>query len=230
MAKFTPGAIVARISGSSGGVVYSHNRGGMYFRNRSTPVISTTEYALESKARMAFFSQQWRTLSEANRLAWKQYAAEKPIIDTLGDSRNMSAANAYIKLNSRLDLAGIAAISVPPTSAAPPALLSLTLTADIGAGSVAVAYTATPLGAGKRLWIQAAVTSSPAVVYIKNLLRFCGVSAAAAASPMDIQAIVEARLGTLVVGQSLTVMVASFDGVSGELSPPLRDSAIVVTT
>lgn len=230
MAKFTPGPVVARISGSSGGTVFSHNRGGMYFRNRSTPITSTTSFALEAKNRLAFFSQGWRSLSEANRLAWKQYASEKPIIDTLGDSRIMTAANAYIRLNSRLAAAGLAAITVPPIDAPPPPLVSVALTADIGAGSVSLAYTGTPLAAGNRLWLQAAVTDSPAIVYVKNLLRFIGVSSAAAASPMDIQALVEARLGSLVVGQTLNVWASVLDGTSGELSPPLRDSAVVVTT
>lgn len=120
MAKITPGPMIARASGSIGGTVFSHNRGGMYVRNRSTPVISTTEYALEAKNRLTFFSQAWRSLSEANRLAWKQYASEKPITDTLGDSRILTGANAYVKLNTRLEVAALTAISVPPTVAPPP--------------------------------------------------------------------------------------------------------------
>lgn len=93
-----------------------------------------------------------------------------------------------------------------------------------------MAYTATPLAATDRLWMQAAVTDSPAVNYVTNLLRFIGVSAAAQASPLDVQAIVETRLGTLIVGQTLNVWVSVLRGTTGELSTPLRESVIVTST
>ena len=93
-----------------------------------------------------------------------------------------------------------------------------------------ITYTATPLAAAVELWILAAVVNSAGITYVRNLLRFIGVSAAAQASPLDIQTLVEDKFGTLIVGQTLHVRVSTYDTATGLLSVGLEDSVVITTS
>ena len=230
MAKMTPGPVVAAISGSMGGTVFSHNRGGAYFRNRSIPITSTTSFALNAKARLSAASQDWQGLTDAQRASWLQWALQNPVTDTLGFPRHLTGHQAFVGINTRLLLLAQSTLTAPPIVAAPDGLLTLALQADIGLGDTDITFTATPTGAGIVLWIEAAVTNSQGINNVNSLLRFVGSSAAAQASPFDIQSIVETRLGTLIVGQKLFVRVSTFDVATGLLSLPLVDAVVVTTT
>jgi hypothetical protein len=230
MAKFTPGPTVAAVSGSIGGTVYSHNRGGMYIRNRSIPIISTTTFALNAKSRLATASAAWQGLTDAQRLTWGGWALQNPVTDTLGFPRHLTGHQAYVSLNTRLAADGQSAISTPPIIAAPDGLLTLVQDGDEGLGDVDATFTATPLGANEKLWIQAAITNSAGINNVNNLYRFCGTSAAAETSPFDDEALIEARLGTLIVGTKLHVKISVFDTATGLLSLPLTDNVIITTS
>lgn len=230
MAKFTPGPMIARASGSLGGTVFSHNAGGMYVRNRATPTVSTTADALAAKARLGGQSIAWKALTDAQRATWKQWAAANPKIDSLGDSRILPANAAYIGLATRMSYMGETPAVAPPVIPAPSPLLTLNATWDIGAGAFAFTFTPTPLGADERLWIEATVQNSASINYVENLKRVVGTSAAAQASPFDAQTLIEAKFGTLLVGQTVTCMVSVVNDANGQKSPPLRVEGTVVTT
>jgi len=230
MAKYTPGPAVAAVSGSVGGTTFSRNRGGQYMRRRAIPTRSTTVYAQLAKAILAARSQAWQSLTAAQRAAWLGYAQQFPVLNTLGNSFTRSGQQAYVAINSRLALASAALLTAPPIIAPPPPLLTYTQTYDIGAGSVAAAYTTTPIAAGVKLWIQACVLDSAGRAYVENLYRFVGLSAAAQASPFDMQSLIEARLGTLVVGQTLHVKISTFDTATGLISVPRSASGAIITT
>lgn len=230
MAKFLPGPAVAAASGSIGGTVFAHNKGGMYIRNRSIPTTSTTEKALAQKARMAAASQAWQGLTAAQRLAWLEWANENPVIDKLGQSMNLTGHQAYCGNYSRMSLAGETPLTIPPITPAPAPLLTATLNLDIGVGAFDVTYTATPLGADDALWLVANVHNSAAINYVENIKRWIGVSAAAQASPYDFESDIEGVFGTLGVGQYITLFSHVFDTVTGLLSPPLRADGVTVST
>ncbi len=228
--KFTPGPIVAAASGSIGGTTFSHNKGGMYARNRSIPTISTTIEALAAKSRFATESSAWGDLTAAQRDSWGSFALQRPVIDTLGNPRHLSGFQQFVGINSRRALASDARLLVPPIVSAPDGLLTLVLAADIGLGDVNITYTVTPLGATEEIWLLAAVTNSPGITFVQNLYRWVMHSPAAQASPLDIETETVARIGTLTVGQTLFVSVYVYDNASGLLSQPLRDETVVVTT
>lgn len=230
MAKFTPGPTVAAVSGSMGGTVFSHNRYGMYFRNRSIPTRSTTVAALAAKARMATVSAAWRAITATQQLSWKHWAEVNPIIDRLGQAQVLQPNAAFNQLNNIIHLLGGTQIDVPPTAAGPIPLATLVFTADIGATTFDIAYTATPLPADQHLIVRAAVVDSLGVNYVKNLLRITEISSAAQASPLDIQAGIEAVFGTLVVGQKVSLEISVGDATTGLTAPPLRADAVVVDT
>lgn len=230
MAKITPGPMIAAASGSVGGTVFSHNRGGMYTRNRSIPVISTTSFALAAKSRLSTAASAFSALTAGERQAWDSFALQRPVIDTLGHPRHLTGFQQYVGINARRAQAEDVAITAPPIVAAPDGLLTLVVDGDIGLGDVDITFTPTPLGATDEIWLRAAVTNSPAINYVSNLLRFVLHSAAAQTSPLDIQTETESRLGTLVVGQTLHVEVSVYDNATGLLSTPIRDSVVITTT
>jgi len=227
--KFTPGPIVAALSGSVGGTVASRNAGGAYFRFRAVPVTSTTEDALAAKGNLTTQSQGWRNLTAEQRTSWSSFALQNPITDVLGQSLVLKGNMIYISINTLLAQSGSAVLSNPPTGAPPAGLTSLTLDADIGAGNVELAFTATPLGANEILVVRAYVTNSVAINYVQNQLRTISFSSLAQASPFDIEAAVIAKFGALVVGQTVHTEVYTLDTTTGLRSSPLKSRDIVTS-
>ena len=230
MAKYTAGPLVSQVSGSTGGQTFSRNRGGQYIRARAIPVTSTTPEALAAKARLATASAAWQGLTGGQRDAWKFWATANPVTNTLGNSIILTGQQAFVGNHVRMVIADAATLTSPPIVPAPDALLTAVQDGDIGAGDVDLTYTATPLDANVHIWLLAAVTNSAGINYVQNLLRFCATSPGAQASPWDNQSAIENRLGSLAVGQTLTVMPRVFDSTSGLLSPPIRASVLITTS
>jgi len=228
--KIMPGPLASAMSGSLLGTTASHNRYGPYLRGRVIPTVSTTTAALAAKARFGEASSAWGNLTAANRLAWKNWAAVNPVNDALGVPQILQANAAFIRVNAILDLVDNSQIDDPPLGTAAVALDTLALTADIGTGTFDIAFTATPLGAAEHLIVRAAVVNSAGINYVENLYRVIVISAAAQASPLDIQTEVEALFGTLVVGQTVHVSVQVVDTDVGLPSARLDARAVVIDT
>ena len=230
MALIRPGGLVGQISGRLGGDVYSHNRYGQYVRTGTNPVTSTTSYALAAKARMTSVTQAWQSRTAAEKLAWNAWATTNPTVNRLGESIILTGHAAYVGINARLMLIGVAPITAPPIEPAPVPLTGVTLAADIGPGDFGFAFVGTPLAAADALWIEACVLDSTGINYVENYLRLVGQSGVAQASPFDPQSFIEARFGTLAVDQIIVAKVYVIDSATGLLSAPLRCQATVVDT
>ena len=139
--------------------MFARNRGGAYVRNGPSPVQPRTVYQNSVRAALSMASIGWGSLSDSNRMAWREWAKLNPIKNRIGQSVTLQANAAYVQLNARLAHLGIAMGTTPPTVGAPTGLITLSLGADIGAGDFEVVYTATPLGANKRLISRAATSA-----------------------------------------------------------------------
>ena len=230
MAIITPGPLAAAVSGSIGGTVFSRNRGGPYVRNRSVPVDPNTQSQQNVRSILATQSSSWADQTDAVRAAFRNWATQNPVINALGHSILLSGQQAFVQLNARLALDAQTLLTAPPIINAPDGLATLVQDGDIGIGDVDATFTVTPLPAGIKLWIQAAVVNSAGVRYVRNLLRFVGTSAAAETSPFDDQALIETKFGTLIVGQTLHVRISTFDTATGLLSVGLESSVVITTT
>ncbi len=230
MAKIRNGALAGQISGSVGGLTFAHNRGGAYVRMRSIPTIKTSTQAMAAKNRFSLESSAWADLSDAQRLSWASWAANYPITDAFGEKRILTGHQAYVGINSRLNLAGDAEIDAPPAISSPDGLLTLTETIVFFDCAFTVFYTATPLTANQRLWCYGCILPHEGINYIQNRLKFVGVSGKAQTSPWNWETQFYARCGTPAVGQIVVAFAMIFDSTSGLLSTPLQVRQAAVTT
>jgi len=228
--KYTPGIAIGAASGSIGGTTFSRNRYGAYTRVRAIPVNPNTLPQQNARSRLSTYSALWQTMTSSDQLAWKNWAEQNPITNSLGQQQVLTGQAAYVGVNTRLHQAGDTALTVPPLEPAPAGLLTMSGTWDIGIGTFLLSFTATPLAADERLWIQAAVVGSAGITYVKNLLRVIDITAAAQTTDIDTQTDIEAVFGSLGVGMSVHIWASVFGTGTGLLSTPLSTKGVVVST
>jgi hypothetical protein len=89
------------MSGSLRGLTASHNKGGLYLRGRTIPTNPNTGRQQDMRSIVGGLSQEWTSsLTEAQRQAWRDYAANVPVTDKLGQSMLLSGINWWIKSRS----------------------------------------------------------------------------------------------------------------------------------
>jgi len=209
-------------SGSYAGTTWSRNRYGQYMRNRSTPVNPASPRQLEQRARMSTNAAGWRTLTDAQRAGWLSLGMQMQRTDSLGQVYTLTGFSAYCSINNNNLDAGNAVVAAAPALQTPTALLTVTPT--LTAAAFSLAYTATPLAAGSRLFIWCGPQRSAGVGYESDY-RLILVTAAAAASPANILASYTAKFGVPVVGNRIFMMLETY--LAGFKQVPFGVSQVV---
>lgn len=199
--------LVAPQSGSYQGITASRNRFGQYIRSRATPVQPRTVAQLNQRARMSTNAAAWRGLTDAQRAGWLDLGLSITRTDSLGQSYTLNGFMAYCSVNNNLLDAGDSAVSNAPAIVTPPDLLTVTLT--LTAAAVSAAYTATPLGAGVRLFTWVSPQRSAGRKF-EGDYRLLAVSAAAAASPAVLTTAYTAKFGVPVVGNRIFFLFETY--------------------
>lgn len=209
-------------SGSLQSRTFSRNRFGQYCRSRATPVNPNSTNQSTVRSRLAANAAGWKMLSAAQRAGWGSLGGLISRTDSLGQTYTLNGFGAYVSVNNNLMAAGSATVSDAPAFAVPdsPVVGAITLTAI----AFTVAYTPTPLGAGVRVFAYASPQRSAGRSF-EGDLRLIQVSAAAAASPVNLLAAYTARFGVPVVGNKIFVALAVY--TAGFLSLPAGGSAVV---
>lgn len=209
-------------SGSQGGITSSRNQFGQYRRTRAVPVQPRTTAQLNQRARQSNNAAAWRGLTDAQRLGWKGLGLDMVRTDALGQSYHLTGFQAYCSVNNNNLLAGNAVVSDAPVITDPGSLATGVLT--LTNASVSLAYTATPLAAGVRLFSYASAQRSAGRSFEADL-RFIAVSAAAAASPADLLAAYTAKWGAPVTGKRIFFAFALYH--AGFLGRPFGINQVV---
>jgi hypothetical protein len=196
-------------SGSYQGLTASRNRFGQYMRTRASPVQPRTTAQLNQRARMTTNAAAWRALTDAQRAGWLSLGLSITRTDSLGSTYTMNGFMAYCSVNNNKLDAGDAAVSDAPAIVTPGDLISATIT--LTAVAFSVAYTATPLAAGVRLFIWVSPQRS-AGRFFNGDYRLLSVTAAAAASPANILAEYTAKFGVPVVGKRIFINLETYQG------------------
>lgn len=91
-------SVFSQSSGSLGGTTFSHNRGGRYVRNRSTPTNPNSGGQQNVRANLSQAVAAWKnSLSAANRSSWSDYAANTPVLNKLGDTVFLTGQQQWIR-------------------------------------------------------------------------------------------------------------------------------------
>lgn len=102
-------------SGKQGGVVFSHNAGGPYVRNRAIPVNPNTDRQVAVRNAVRNLAIAWdQILTQALRDAWDVYAANVSWTNRLGQTITLTGLNHYIRSNTIRVSVGIPAINAAP--------------------------------------------------------------------------------------------------------------------
>lgn len=107
-------SLLADIRGSIGGTTYSRNRGGSYARNRTVPINPQSTSQTRARSDLAYYSVQWSSLTGDQRVAWNQYAETVVAVNVLGESITYTGQQMYVRSNTLLSLANLAAVTIPP--------------------------------------------------------------------------------------------------------------------
>lgn len=196
-------------SGSQASTTSSRNRYGQYTRNRSVPVNPNSTAQATVRARLSANAAAWRALTANQRAGWADLGDSMTRTDSLGQTYTLTGFAAYCSVNNNQVAAGNAVLSDAPALVTPPALLTATLTGTTA--TLSLAYTATPLGAGARLFVFAAPQRSAGRNY-EGDFRLIHVSAAAAASPANIFSAFQSKFGTPVIGNKIIVSALVYTG------------------
>jgi hypothetical protein len=94
------GTIIGEASGSLASMVFSHNRGGQYIRQRTIPTNPNTSFQQAIRTLVSQLTSLWQTtLTAPQRDAWDVYAEAVPLLDPLGEPRNVGGLGMYIRSN-----------------------------------------------------------------------------------------------------------------------------------
>lgn len=108
-------ALISRGSGSIGGLTASRNKGGNYFRARTTPTDPGTTFQVAVRVIMATLVNLWEsTLTQAERDDWAVYATNVPLLDQFGEPRTVTALNMYCRVNIPRLQAGLTRVDPAP--------------------------------------------------------------------------------------------------------------------
>lgn len=136
--------LLTSMSGSVGGLTFSHNRGGAYVRDRAVPTQPNTPPQALLKAFFGALSTAWRaTLTAAQRDDWDLYAAATPLIDKLGQPFFPTGLNMFIRGNTGLLQNGNTVVLDGPVvpglpTFTPPAAVSIESTTNVATISFTV--------------------------------------------------------------------------------------------
>lgn len=170
--------VYTQVSGSIGGITYSHNAGGMYTRGRAIPVNPATPGQVAVRNAVGNLTSAWsNVLSAANRTAWNAYAFAVPLTDKLGDSRAVSGINMYVRSNTVRMQAGLASVAAGPVINTLAELTAPTVSGVASTGVISVAYTNTDawaIAAGGALLIYTSRPQSVGVTFFDGPYQYTG--------------------------------------------------------
>lgn len=209
-------------SGSLAGQTSSRNRFGQYRRTRAIPVNPASSAQGTVRNRLSVNAAAWRALTDAQRAGWSDLASSMVRADSLGQSYSLTGFQAYCSVNNNNAAAGNAVVSAAPALTTPSGLTTATITLTNAA--LSIAYTATPLGTGIRLFTYCSLQRSAGRNY-EGDMRLLAVSAAAAASPANLFSAYQSRFGTPITGNRIFFSFSLYSG--GFLSGPLMTSQVV---
>lgn len=201
--------------GGIGGLVFNTWRGINYVKTNTSPTGQGTALRLAAQALLTTVSKLWQTATDANRIAWGQWALDHPVTDWTGSPKRLTGMNWFMKLNGQLARLTSAAVLTPPTIVAPAVVVGLVLSK---VGSDLCAAWTTPVTGSLKLDVWLTGPHSAGLVAKIEKAKFKQFTLPTATQPVIIKAAaavgrwtVFVRTVSTVDGQSSTWASERFD-------------------
>ena len=183
------GPISGDLSGSVGGVTFSHNRYGRYVRQRVVPVNPSTDRQSAARSKLSDLSKNFNNLlTQAQRTAWNLYGSSVDWSNSLGESIFLSGINHYIRSNSSILQAGGVRVDDGPvifnTGDVDPTVVPLV---EEAGQEISVAFDDTMAWLDEDnafMMVGMSQPKDPAVEFIGSPVRFAGSLAGDAVTPL----------------------------------------------
>jgi hypothetical protein len=167
------------VSGSIGGITYANNKGGMYARGRGQTTNPSSPRQIAQRMYFADAIEKWTNLlTPTQREDWNSYAANVPLLDTLGQSRFVSGQNHYVRVYIATMLAGedgmLASEAPVQYDLGTPGTIGITSVAGTGVVTLSIIDTTWSFFLLGHLLVFGGIQQNPSVSFYKGPFRFLG--------------------------------------------------------
>lgn len=190
-------------SGKKGLNVSMGGRYGQAIRALVIPTNPRTAAQLQRRQVLSAVTEQWRTLTEAQRLAWTAAAATHQSKARLGQSGPLTGSQLFTRINCNLVLCGMEKVTDPPENPTFPELAVAGLSITNAAGVIALKLTV-PADPGDYTLIRASAPRSAGRL-VCNDFRFIGMCPTPAQGQSVITGLYTAKFGAPPVGSKVFV-------------------------
>lgn len=194
MAKIRFGPIVGDARRSIEAITYSRNRYGAYTRKRTAPVQPRTPLQVATRETLTGIITTWRQRSADEQHDWATLGSQIIRTDSMGQTYNLTGAQAYASLNITRATAGLPPLFSPPPLVELPPFALLTATYSGGAWTSLNLEPDLP-GPDRRYRIWAAKWRSPGIRFVRPRdyrLLLVGATNASVESPAALGALTAA--------------------------------------
>lgn len=137
-----------QVRGTASGLTFRRWRGLDVVSRKGTPVRRARGFQSRNRSLLGFLAREWGDLTDVQREAWRDYAANHPRPDGFGGTFQMTGEQAYISLNhGAVRLWGMSHLQTDPPVADPVASID-NVTAVTGAAPGSIDVTWTQFGTG----------------------------------------------------------------------------------
>jgi len=134
--------VFTAVSGSVGGLTYSHNKYGMYTRGRAVPVNPNSTRQAAIRAAFSSMVDYWHlTLTGPERAAWDVYAANTPVTDSLGQTQYLTGQSMFLRANTIRQWLALTIIDAAPVVYDLGQPVTALASVVVAAGTISFTYT-----------------------------------------------------------------------------------------
>ncbi len=226
--KFVLSALISDAQGKCGDIVASHNRYGLFFRERRDTPANNSPYWHTIRNQSELLSAQWSALLESERKAWNEGCRLFIRRDSMGQQYYQSGMNFFCGTNMNRFLCGDPTITTPPLPTYVPLFESLSIIATTAPDSKILNFTPAISPAHKvKLWLTTGLSAG--ITRAFHQFRLLTLLDDSFLSGDDIEPIYSARTWTPgPTGNKLFVKAIFIDRASGLAGQPIFSSTIIV--
>jgi len=164
--------------GSHGGTTFSRNKGGAYMKHKVKGVRTNTTQQTLLRTQFSYAAQYYtNTLTEAQRAAWRTFAASTPVTNRLGNTTFLSGQQMFCRLACNRQGDGLTILTTPPITTAVATVSACTITANSGiGGSLYLNATGIGVGASDKVVFYVSPPLNPGRAFVSSQLRRLGTS------------------------------------------------------